>query len=221
MKKLLLAEDDPHVGAGILQGLRLAGFTIDWVKDGREAELALAVGNYALLVLDLKMPNLDGLQLIDLLRRKNNMIPILVVTARDGVPDRIDGLNRGADDYLVKPFDLEELVARVHALLRRGQGRGQHELKLGKLCVVPATCTAMLDKEELNLTAREFALLAALMETPGTVVSLHELEERLYGWEEEVASNAVEVLLHRLRRKLKGNWIRNVRGVGYKVVEAD
>jgi len=217
--KLLLAEDDPHVGAGVVQGLRLAGFTIDWVRDGREAELALAVGSYALLILDLKMPNLDGMDLLDRLRKKGNMIPVLVATARDGVPDRIAGLNRGADDYLVKPFDLEELVARVHALLRRGQGNGRREMRLGKLCVTPVTCTTTIDDKEVQLTAREFALLVALMETPGSVVSLREIEERLYGWEEEVASNAVEVLLHRLRRKLGGNWIRNVRGVGYKVVE--
>jgi two-component system response regulator QseB len=217
--KLLLAEDDPHVGASIVQGLRLAGFTVDWVRDGREADLALTTGSYALLILDLKMPNLDGMELLELLRRKGNTIPILIVTARDAVPDRIAGLNRGADDYLVKPFDLEELVARVHALLRRGQSRGMHELRLGKLCVVPVTCTATIDDQEIDLTAREFSLLVALMEIPGNVVSLRELEERLYGWEEEVASNAVEVLLHRLRRKLGGNWIRNVRGVGYKVVE--
>lgn len=217
--KILLAEDDPQVGASISQGLRLAGFTIDWVRDGEEAFHALDMGRYALLILDLGMPNLDGLDLLDRLRRKENTVPVLIVTARDTVPDRIAGLNRGADDYLVKPFDLEELVARVHALLRRGQARIQRELRVGKLCVVPSTCTVMIDGKEINLTAREFALLVALMESPGTVISLREMEERLYGWEDEVASNAVEVLLHRLRRKLGGDWIRNVRGVGYKVVE--
>mgnify|MGYP001106520612 FL=1 len=218
--KILLAEDDPQVGASIAQGLRLAGFTIDWVRDGEEAYLALDVGRYALLILDLGMPKLDGLDLLDRLRRKENMLPVLVVTARDTIPDRIAGLNRGADDYLVKPFDLEELVARVHALLRRGQARIQRELRVGKLCVIPSTCTVSIDGKEINLTAREFALLVSLMEAPGTVISLREMEERLYGWEDEVASNAVEVLLHRLRRKLGGDWIRNVRGVGYKVVEA-
>ena len=218
--KILLAEDDPQVGASIAQGLRLAGFTIDWVRDGEEAYLALDVGRYALLILDLGMPKLDGLDLLDRLRRKENMLPVLVVMARDTIPDRIAGLNRGADDYLVKPFDLEELVARVHALLRRGQARIQRELRVGKLCVIPSTCTVSIDGKEINLTAREFALLVSLMEAPGTVISLREMEERLYGWEDEVASNAVEVLLHRLRRKLGGDWIRNVRGVGYKVVEA-
>ncbi len=218
--KILLAEDDPQVGASIAQGLRLAGFTIDWVRDGEEAYLALDVGRYALLILDLGMPNLDGLDLLDRLRRRENTVPVLIVTARDTVPDRIAGLNRGADDYLVKPFDLEELVARVHALLRRGHARIQRELRVGKLCVIPSTCTVSIDGQEISLTAREFALLVALMESPGTVISLREMEERLYGWEDEVASNAVEVLLHRLRRKLGGNWIRNVRGVGYKVVAA-
>lgn len=218
--KILLAEDDPQVGASIAQGLRLAGFTIDWVRDGEEAYLALDVGRYALLILDLGMPKLDGLDLLDRLRRKENMVPVLVVTARDTIPDRIAGLNRGADDYLVKPFDLEELVARVHALLRRGQARIQRELRVGNLCVIPSTCTVTIDGKEINLTAREFALLVSLMEAPGTVISLREMEERLYGWEDEVASNAVEVLLHRLRRKLGGDWIRNVRGVGYKVVAA-
>lgn len=217
--KLMLAEDDPHVGAGIVQGLRLAGFTVDWVRDGLEATHALAVGSYALLILDLGMPKMGGIELLDTLRRKNNMIPILIVTARDAVTDKIDGLNRGADDYLIKPFNLEELAARVHALLRRGQSRNTRELRLGKLCVIPTTCSVTIDDRQITLTAREFALLVALMETPGNVVSLRELEERLYGWEEEVASNAVEVLLHRLRRKLNGSWIRNVRGVGYKVVE--
>ena len=218
--KILLAEDDPQVGASITQGLRLAGFTIDWVRDGEEAYLALDVGRYALLILDLGMPKLEGLDLLDRLRRRENMVPVLIVTARDTVPDRIAGLNRGADDYLVKPFDLEELVARVHALLRRGQSRVQRELRVGNLCVIPSTCTVTIDDKEINLTAREFALLVALMESPGTVISLREMEERLYGWEDEVASNAVEVLLHRLRRKLGGDWIRNVRGVGYKVVAA-
>lgn len=216
--KLLLAEDDPFVGAGIQESLRMGGFTVDWVRDGQKARLALAVGSYALLILDLKMPVLDGLTILEQLRGKGNSIPVLIVTARDSVKDRVYGLHAGADDYLVKPFDLEELVARVHALLRRGKAQRKGELRLGKLSVVPLTCTATVGDREINLTAREFALLVALMEVPGSVVSLHELEERLYGWGDEVASNAVEVLLHRVRRKLGAEWISNVRGVGYKVV---
>ncbi|MEW6292239.1 MAG: response regulator [Pseudomonadota bacterium] len=217
--KILLAEDDPLVGDAVAQGLRLAGFTIDWVRDGREAMHALKVGSYSLLLLDLGLPMLDGLSLLDKLRRMGYKIPVLVITARDALPDRIDGLNRGADDYLVKPFDLEELVARVHALLRRGQGRSHSELRLGKLCVSPLNHTVTYDGQDIALTSREFALLAALMENPGAVISVRDIEERLYGWEEEVSSNAVEVLLHRLRRKLGGKWVRNVRGVGFKIVE--
>ncbi|MDD3676816.1 response regulator [Thauera propionica] len=217
--KLLLAEDDPLVGDGVAQGLRLAGFTVDWMRDGREALHALKVGSYSLLLLDLGLPLLDGLALLDKLRRQGNTIPVLVITARDALPDRIDGLNRGADDYLVKPFDLDELVARIHALLRRGQGRSHSELRLGTLCVSPLNHTVTLDGQDVPLTSREFALLAALMETPGAVISVRDIEERLYGWEEEVSNNAVEVLLHRLRKKLGGEWIRNVRGVGFKIVE--
>ncbi|MDX9993813.1 MAG: response regulator [Rhodocyclaceae bacterium] len=217
--KLLLAEDDPLVGDGVAQGLRLAGFTVDWVRDGREALHALKVGSYALLLLDLGLPMLDGLSLLDKLRQQGNKIPVLVITAFDAIPDRIDGLNRGADDYLVKPFDLEELVARVHALLRRGQGRSHSEMKLGKLCISPLNHSVTLDGREISLTSREFSLLTALMENAGAVISVRDIEERLYGWEEEISSNAVEVLLHRLRRKLGGNWIRNVRGVGFKIVE--
>ena len=217
--KLLLAEDDPLVGDGVAQGLRLAGFTIDWVRDGREALHALKVGSYSLLLLDLGLPHLDGLNLIDKLRRQGNKIPVLVITARDALPDRIDGLNRGADDYLVKPFNLEELVARVHALLRRGQGRSHSELQLGKLKLSPLNHSVTLDGKDVTLTSREFSLLTALMENPGAVISVRDIEERLYGWEEEVSSNAVEVLLHRLRKKLGGDWIRNVRGVGFKIVE--
>jgi two-component system response regulator QseB len=216
--KLLLAEDDPHVGAGIVQGLRMVGIVVDWVRDGQEAAHALAVGSYGLLILDLGMPKMGGMELLDSLRRKGQAIPVLVVTARDSVADRVNGLNRGADDYLVKPFSLDELTARVHALLRRGRSSGMSDLRVGGLCVIPATCAVTIDGLPIDLTAREFAMLVALMETPGNVVSLREMEERLYGWDEEVASNAVEVLLHRLRRKLGGSWIRNVRGIGYRVV---
>jgi two-component system response regulator QseB len=189
------------------------------MRDGREALHALKVGSYSLLLLDLGLPLLDGLALLDKLRRQGNTIPVLVITARDALPDRIDGLNRGADDYLVKPFDLDELVARIHALLRRGQGRSHSELRLGTLCVSPLNHTVTLDGQDVPLTSRDFALLAALMETPGAVISVRDIEERLYGWEEEVSNNAVEVLLHRLRKKLGGDWIRNVRGVGFKIVE--
>ena len=217
--KLLLAEDDPMIGASMVRGLKLAGFAVDWVRDGRAARAALDGGGYGLLLLDLGLPLLDGVALLKELRRGNHDIPVLVVTARDTVADRISGLNLGADDYLTKPFDLDELIARVHALQRRHLGRKQPEMRLGALCVNPLSRAATLDGKPLPLSQREFSLLAALIEQPGTVLSREQLEDRLYGWDEEVASNAVEVHLHNLRRKLGTAWIRNVRGVGYKLVE--
>jgi len=219
--KLLLAEDDPMIGAGVERGLRLAGFTVDWVRDGKAAELALADGNYAVLLLDLGLPRQDGLEVLKKLRRDNRPIPVLIITARDAVADRVAGLNLGADDYLVKPFDLDELTARVHALIRRHQGRSHPELCLGALRLNPLSRDVTLEGRILSLSQREFTLLEALMETPGAVLSRERLEECLYGWGEEIASNAIEVHIHNLRRKLGSAWIRNVRGVGYKLVEPE
>ncbi len=217
--KLLLAEDDPMIGASMVRGLKLAGFVVDWVRDGRAARAALDGGGYGLLLLDLGLPLIDGVALLKELRRGNLDLPVLVVTARDTVADRISGLNLGADDYLTKPFDLDELVARVHAVQRRHLGRKQPEMRLGALCVNPLSREATLDGKLLPLSQREFSLLAALMEKPGTVFSREQLEDRLYGWDEEIASNTIEVHLHNLRRKLGTAWVRNVRGVGYKLVE--
>lgn len=217
--KLLLAEDDPMIGTSMARGLKLAGFVVDWVRDGRAARTALESGDYNLLLLDLGLPVLDGVSLLKDLRRNNCTLPVLVVTARDAVADRISGLNLGADDYLTKPFDLDELIARVHALQRRFLGRTQPEMRLGTLTVNPLSREAAIDGRPLSLSQREFSLLAALIEKPGAVLSREQLEDRLYGWEEEVSSNAIEVHLHNLRRKLGMDWIRNVRGVGYKLVE--
>lgn len=216
--KLLLAEDDPMIGASIKQGLNLAGFAVDWCRDGRAAELALAAAQYSLLLLDLGLPKQDGLTLLRVLRQGKSDIPVLIVTARDAVSDRVAGLNLGADDYLVKPFDLDELVARVHALLRRHAGRATPVLEVGPLRLNPMLREVVLDGEPLSLSQREFALLEVFMEHPGKVFSRINLEERLYGWQEEIASNAIEVHLHNLRRKLGKEWIHNVRGVGYKIV---
>lgn len=217
--KLLLAEDDPLIGNSVEQGLHMAGYTVDWVRDGRAAELALDTGTYALLMLDLGLPRQDGLALLKNIRRKNNLIPVLIVTARDAVSDRVAGLDLGADDYLVKPFDLHELVARVRALLRRHVGRAMSEMRIGNLRLNQLNHEVTLNGKPVNLSQREFALLECLMETPGAVLSKEQLEERIYGWDEELSSNAVEVHLHNLRRKLGSEWIRNVRGVGYKVAE--
>ncbi len=219
--RLLLAEDDPMIGAGMEQGLRLAGFAVDWVRDGKAAEVALQTGTYALLLLDLGLPRQDGLALLKKLRQGDNPIPVLIVTARDAVADRVAGLNFGADDYLTKPFDLDELIARARALIRRQAGRSRPEMRLGRLLLNPLTREVTLNGARLALSHREFSLLEAFLEVPGTVLSKEQLEERLYGWDEEVMSNAIEVHLHNLRRKLGQGWIRNVRGVGYKVVEPD
>lgn len=216
--KLLIIEDDPMIGESVRVGLRQAGYTVDWVRDGRAAELALEAGHYALALLDLGLPRKDGMDILKGLRRRGDALPVIIVTARDAVADRVGGLNAGADDYLVKPFDLDELIARVRSLIRRQAGRASPELRLGELRLDPIRREVHLADTPIKLSGREFSLLEALMQTPGAVLSREELEERVYGWDEEVSSNAIEVHLHNLRRKLGNDIIRNVRGVGYKVV---
>ena len=217
--RLLLVEDDPMIGEGIRKGLRQNGFAVDWVRDGQAAELAVANDVYELVVLDLGLPRKDGLEVLTSLRRKGNSIPVLILTARDAVPERIKGLNSGADDYLVKPFDLDELGARIRALLRRRAGRADPVIEHGELTMNASTHQATFRGQDLALSAREFAVLEALLERPGAILSRAQLEERLYGWGEEVESNAVEVYIHALRRKLGADFIRNVRGVGYRVLK--
>ncbi|HSH91516.1 MAG TPA: response regulator transcription factor [Ramlibacter sp.] len=215
--RLLLIEDDAMIGRAVRQGLGDAGFTVDWVTDGRAAELALGNGVYDLAVLDLGLPGKDGMALLNELRARRDALPVLVVTARDAVADRIAGLNAGADDYVLKPFDLDELVARVRALLRRRAGGASPVLECGSLVMDPVRREVNQGGQAVQLSAREFALLEALMQRPGAVLSREQLEDTIYGWGEEVGSNAVEVHLHNLRRKLGADTIRNVRGVGYKV----
>ncbi len=218
--RLLLVEDDPMIGESVRHGLRQDGFAVDWTRDGKDAELALRSEPYALLLLDLGLPGKSGLDLLAGLRRRGDGIPVLVLTARDTVMDRVLGLDAGADDYLVKPFDLKELSARIRALLRRRAGRSRPQISFGALTLDPVTHEVAHRGKPLVLSAREYALLRALLEKPGSVLSRAQLEERLYGWEEEVESNAVEVHIHNLRRKLGAGVIRNVRGVGYMVVNA-
>ena len=215
--RLLLVEDDAMIGESVRKGLRQDGFTVDWVRDGRAAEAALDNAVHDLVLLDLGLPAKEGLDVLKAARRKGNTVPVLIVTARDAVPDRVAGLNAGADDYLVKPFDLEELVARIHALLRRKSGRADTIIRHGALSLNPATHEALLDEQPLTLSAREFALLEALLERPGVVLSVPQLEEKIYGWDDEVGSNTIEVYIHSLRKKLGSDFIRNVRGVGYMV----
>jgi DNA-binding response OmpR family regulator len=217
--RLLLVEDDAMIGRAMRQGLGDAGFVVDWVTDGKAGDLALGNGVYDLVLLDLGLPGKDGMALLRELRRRRDAIPVLVVTARDAVVDRIAGLNEGADDYVLKPFDLDELVARVRALLRRRSGQASPVLECGSLLLDPVRREVRLQQQAIDLSAKEFALLELLMQRPGAVLSREQLEDSLYGWEREVGSNAVEVHLHNLRRKLGADVIRNVRGVGYKVVQ--
>ena len=205
------------VGAGIRTGLRQQGYTVDWVRDGAAAEAALQTAPYDAVLLDIGLPKKSGLELLAHWRRQKNSVPVLIITARDAVSDRIRGLDAGADDYLVKPFDLDELAARLRALLRRHSGRATPLIEHGALTLDPATHEVTLAGAPVSLSAREFALLHSLLENPGVPLSRAQLEDRLYGWQQEIGSNAVEVHIHSLRRKLGNDWLRNVRGVGYLV----
>ena len=215
--RLLLVEDDAMVGAGIRTGLRQQGYSVDWVRDGEAAELATKTTPYDAILLDIGLPKKTGLELLAHWRKQKNAVPVLIITARDAVSDRIRGLDAGADDYLVKPFDLDELAARLRALLRRHSGRATPLIEHGALTLDPASHQVTLGGSPISLSAREFALLHSLLENPGVPLSRAQLEDRLYGWEEEIGSNAVEVYIHSLRRKLGNEWVRNVRGVGYLV----
>ena len=217
--RILLIEDDTMIGKAVHRGLAQAGFTVDWVTDGRSAELALANGVYDLAILDPGLPKKDGMAILTSLRGLGNSMPVLIASARDTVQDRIAGLEAGADDYMLKPFDLDELVARVRALLRRHAGSGSPILKCGALTLDPVRKVVLRDGEVVELSAKEFSVLETLMQRPGAVLSRQQLEESVYGWGEEVGSNAIEVHLHHLRKKLGSGSIRNVRGVGYRVSE--
>jgi two-component system response regulator QseB len=219
--RVLVVEDDPMIGRAVADGLQGDGYAVDWVQDGTAAELALKHGPYDLAVLDLGLPRKDGFEVLKSLRRARIEVPVLIITARDAVADRIAGLDHGADDYLVKPFDLDELLARARAVVRRRAGRASPEMEYGALTLDPAKREASFRGVRVELSAREFAVLEALMREPGTVVSRAKLEDSVYGWGEEVGSNSVEVHLHHLRKKLDPALIRNVRGVGYRVARID
>jgi two-component system, OmpR family, response regulator len=215
--RILLSEDDAMIGDAVQRGLKHHGFTVDWVRDGVQAEQALAVESYDLLLLDLGLPRREGLDVLRALRRRGADLPVMIITARDAVTDRVSGLDAGADDYVVKPFDLAELAARIRALLRRRGGRAGNLIEHLGVALDPSTRTVTRDGATVDLSAREFALLHALMEHPGRILSKAQLEERLYGWGEEVESNVVEVYVHSLRRKLGAEFIRTVRGLGYRI----
>ena len=215
--RLLLVEDDAMIAEAIRSGLRRDGFVVDWVRDGEVAEGVLRTEQFDILLLDLGLPHRDGLQVLKSLRAHRLPLPVLILTARDAVSDRVQGLDAGADDYLVKPFDLDELAARIRALLRRKSGRTAPLIEHLGVSLDPATHRVTHHGEEIVLSPREFALLQLLMERPGQILSRAQIEARLYGWGEQVESNAVEVHIHGLRRKLGAEFIVNVRGVGYRV----
>jgi len=215
--RLLLAEDDRMIGASIQRGLKQDGFVVDWVQDGLAAEHALAENVHDILVLDLGLPRREGVDVLRAMRGRGDARPVLIVTARDAVADRVAGLDAGADDYVVKPFELTELAARIRALLRRSTGRTERVIAHGDIELDPVRHEARVRGQPVALSAREFALLEALLVRPGAILSRAQLEERLYGWGEEVESNAVEVHIHALRRKLGADAIRNVRGVGWMI----
>lgn len=215
--RLLLVEDDAMIGEAVRLGLRKQGLAVDWVQDGTAARTALSTETFDLVLLDLGLPKMDGLQVLKWLRGTGSRIPVLILTARDSVQDRIRGLDAGADDYILKPFDFDELAARVRAVLRRQSGRAENVVEHLGVTLDPASHEVTRQGEAVNLSHREFALLEALLERPGQVLSRAQLEERLYGWGEEVESNAVEVHIHNLRKKLGAEYIQNVRGVGYRV----
>ena len=215
--RVLLIEDDRMIGAAVEQALRDAAYAVDWVTDGETAIHVAESEAYELALLDLGLPMADGREVLRRLRALGRKLPVIIVTARDGVDDRIDGLDLGADDYLVKPFEIRELLARMRAVLRREGSGSSALLTNGKLSLDPAAREASLLGQRAALTAREFALLQALLARSGTILSRSELERQIYGWNEEVESNAIEFLIHTIRKKLGATAIRNVRGVGWMV----
>ncbi len=215
--RILLVEDDAMLGEAVRTGLRREGFAVDWVRDGQAAETAATTETFDLMLLDLGLPKKAGLAVLLALRAKKMSLPVVIVTARDAIEERVAGLNAGADDYVGKPFDLLELSARIHAVIRRHQGRPESVVRHGGLVLDQATREASFNGEPVVFSAREYALLEALLARPGAVLSRAQLEERIYGWGEEIESNAVEVYVHALRKKLGAGYIRNLRGVGYMV----
>jgi DNA-binding response OmpR family regulator len=218
--RTLLAEDDRMIGESVRTALRQEGYAVDWARDGAAADASLVAERYDLVLLDLGLPRLDGLEVLRALRARRDgreLTPVIVMTARDAVADRIAGLDAGADDYVVKPFELDELLARMRAVIRRRSGRAAPVIEHLGVRVDPATREVTRDGAAVVLSAREYAVLEALLLRPGAVLSRAQIEDRLYGWGEAVESNAVSVFIHQLRRKLGADFIRNVRGVGYYV----
>jgi two-component system response regulator QseB len=216
--RLLLVEDDPLLGEGLKMALARDGYTVDWLRNGKQALQALATDEFSVVILDLGLPGLDGIEVLTRTRAKGTTTPVLILTARDAIPDRVTGLDQGADDYLTKPFDIEELSARVRSLIRRSQGRSQPLLIHGDVQIDPAAQTLSKAGQTIDLSQKEFIIIRYLMEHKGRPISRSRLEEQLYGWDKEIESNALEVHIHNLRKKLGSDLIKTVRGVGYRLI---
>lgn len=215
--RILLVEDDSGLGSGLQQALKPEGYTVDWLKDGVQALQALETDQFDLVILDLGLPRLDGISVLKQSRAQEMNAPVLILTARDAVQDRIDGLDSGADDYLIKPFDMTELKARIRALLRRSSGRAQPTINFRGIEIDPSTQQVTLEGKAVALTRREYTLLYEMISQPGHVFTRDKLQQMLYGWDEDVESNAMEVHIHHLRKKLFPNLIRTLRGIGYVI----
>jgi DNA-binding response OmpR family regulator len=215
--RILLVEDDEMIAQGLQTALRQSAFAVDWMRDGKSAGTALQTSNFDLVLLDLGLPHRDGIDVLRDLRKRGNATPVIILTARDEIQHRIAGLDAGADDYIVKPFDLDEVTARMRSVLRRAAGRGDPGIQHGDLRLDPVTRRVEREGVPVPLSGHEYAVLEALLQRPGAVLSRTQLEDRLYGWDEQIGSNAVEVYVHGLRRKLGSDVIRTLRGVGYFV----
>ncbi|WP_183696109.1 response regulator [Rhizobium leguminosarum] len=218
--RLLLVEDDRMIAEALLKGLGRHAISVDWVTDGKAALEAVGLAEYGVVLLDLGLPRIDGMQVLELIRKAGKDIPILILTARDDLPSRVKGLDLGADDYVLKPFELDELLARIRAVMRRKAGHAQSLIQAGEVTLDLATHSVTFREVTETLSAREFALLRILAERPGLILSRSQLEERIYGWGEEIESNAIEVLIHYIRKRFHKDVIRNVRGAGWMIPKA-
>jgi two-component system OmpR family response regulator/two-component system response regulator QseB len=217
--RILLVEDDPQLGDGLTVGLRQLDYAVDWVKDGISADAALATDTYGVMILDLGLPRMSGMDLLAKIRDRGLDLPVLILTARDGLADKIAGFDSGADDFLVKPVALEELVARIRAIARRAAGRALPIIRHGRLTLDPASHSVHLDDQPVDLSAREFAVLQTLLENAGRVLTRGQIESTIYDWRDEPESNVLEVHIHYLRKKLGSDLIKTLRGVGYTIAK--
>jgi two-component system OmpR family response regulator/two-component system response regulator QseB len=218
--RLLLVEDDEILGDGLVAGLKMEGYAVDWLTNGKLADEALKINSYELIVLDLNLPDMDGLDILRALRNRKDETPVMVLTAKDTIPDRVLGLDSGADDFVIKPFELDEVCARLRALARRNEGRSAPTIEYKGIVLDPASHQVTLDDEKIELSQKEFEILSFLMSNLGRVISRSRLEESLYSWDSDIESNTVEVHIHYLRKKLGSAIIRTVRGVGY-IIDID